>query len=109
MASADPRLRQLKIKTGVLKRCAKEKIMYQKEGEQIAEKIEKMKADNKDEYDIKKQMEVLAESKMMIPDCTKRIEAAYSDLEQLIEECKTDFAETEELQAAAKQLSEVTV
>ncbi|XP_033099247.1 tubulin-specific chaperone A-like [Anneissia japonica] len=109
MASADPRLRQLKIKTGVLKRCAKEKVMYEKEADEIAAKIERMKADNKNEYDIRKQNEVLAESKMMIPDCKKRIEAAYRDLESLIEECKTDFAEMEELELAVEQLKQVTI
>lgn len=39
---ADPRIRQLRIKTGVVKRCCKEKISYEKEAEQIQEKIKKM-------------------------------------------------------------------
>lgn len=39
---ADPRIRQFRIKTGVLRRCCKEKISYEKEAEQIQEKIKKM-------------------------------------------------------------------
>ena len=37
-------------------RLAKEKIMYEKEVVDQEAKIEKMKAENKDEYDIKKQV-----------------------------------------------------
>ena len=42
---ADPRIKQLRIKTGVLKRSYKEKISYEKEAEQIQEKIKKMQED----------------------------------------------------------------
>ncbi|XP_074992419.1 tubulin-specific chaperone A isoform X3 [Calonectris borealis] len=52
---ADPRLRQIKIKTGVVRRLAKEKVMYEKEAKQQEEKIEKMKAEACDDYGIKKQ------------------------------------------------------
>ena len=77
--------------------------MYAKEFTQIETRIEKMKSDGKDEYDIRKmvykkmlsfvqiqnnnllfllQNEVLAESKMMGPDCIKRLTAAFEDLKQ---------------------------
>lgn len=56
---ADPRIRTLKIKIGVVKRLTKEKIVYEKEAEQQKERIEKFKSDGKDEYDIRKQEEVL--------------------------------------------------
>ena len=46
---SDPRLKQIKIKTGVLKRVGKEKLSYRKEADQQKEKIEKMKEDNRDE------------------------------------------------------------
>ena len=46
---ADPRLKQIKIKTGVLKRVGKEKLTYRKEADQQKAKIEKMKEDGKDE------------------------------------------------------------
>ena len=46
---ADPRLKQIKIKTGVLKRVGKEKLSYRKEADQQKAKIEKMKEDGKDE------------------------------------------------------------
>ncbi|KAI2538024.1 TBCA isoform 4 [Pan troglodytes] len=52
---ADPRVRQIKIKTGVVKRLVKEKVMYEKEAKQQEEKIEKMRAEDGENYDIKKQ------------------------------------------------------
>uniref|UniRef100_A0A8D1PF00 Tubulin-specific chaperone A n=1 Tax=Sus scrofa TaxID=9823 RepID=A0A8D1PF00_PIG len=100
---ADPRVRQIKIKTGVVKRymylcvkrkdlklisfkmlLVKEKVMYEKEAKQQEEKIEKMKAEDGENYAIKKQAEILQESRMMIPDCQRRLEAAYTDLLQLL-------------------------
>ncbi|XP_012658254.1 tubulin-specific chaperone A isoform X2 [Otolemur garnettii] len=80
---ADPRVRQIKIKTGVVKRLVKEKVMYEKEAKQQEEKIEKMRAEDGENYAIKKQTEILQESRMMIPDCQRRLEAAYIDLQQM--------------------------
>uniref|UniRef100_UPI003AADE246 tubulin-specific chaperone A isoform X2 n=1 Tax=Centroberyx gerrardi TaxID=166262 RepID=UPI003AADE246 len=61
---SDPRARQIKIKTGIVKRLAKEKIAYITEAKQQEEKIERLKAEAGDEYVIKKQEteEDLAES-----------------------------------------------
>ncbi|XP_037594155.1 tubulin-specific chaperone A-like [Cebus imitator] len=85
---ADPRMRQIKIKTGVVKQLVKEKVMYEKEAKQEEEKIEKMR-------DIKMQVDILQESRMMIPDCQRRLEAAYLDLQQILENEK-DLEEAEE-------------
>jgi len=40
---ADPRIKTLKIKTGVVKRLTKEKLMYIQETEQQREKVQKLK------------------------------------------------------------------
>lgn len=104
---ADPRVRQIKIKTGVVKRLTKEKMSYEKESKQQEEKIEKMKADGKDEYDIKKQIEVLGECKLMIPDSLKRLNVAYEELTKLLEK-EEDLKETEEYKAAQTVLQEAT-
>ncbi|KAM4638979.1 tubulin-specific chaperone A isoform 2-T2 [Amazona ochrocephala] len=81
---ADPRLKQIRIKIGVVRRLAKEKVMYENEVKQQEEKIKKMKAEASDDYGIKKQIELLQESQMMIPDCQRRLEAAHADLTQLL-------------------------
>lgn len=69
---ADPRIRQLKIKTGIVKRIAKEKVAYEKEAEQQKVRVQKLKDEGADEYNIRKQEEVLQESLMIIPDCQRR-------------------------------------
>nr|KAF6491195.1 tubulin folding cofactor A [Molossus molossus] len=103
---ADPRVRQIKIKTGVVKRLAKEKMMYEKEAKQQEEKIEKMKAEDGENYAIKKQAEILQESRMMIPDCQRRLEAAYTDLLQILESEK-ELEEAEEYKEARLVLDSV--
>lgn len=102
---ADPRVRQIKIKTGVVKRLAKEKLSYEKETIQQEERIEKMKADGKDEYDIRKQEEVLGECKVMIPDSLKRLNVAHEDLTKLLEK-EEDLKDSEEYKAAQTALED---
>ncbi|KAJ7385365.1 hypothetical protein OS493_016445 [Desmophyllum pertusum] len=104
MASASGPKRQLYIKTGVVKRIAKEKKMYEKEVMDQGAKVEKMKEDGKDEHDVNKQIEVLEESKIMIPDCKRRLKTAYADLTNLVEETKEEFGETEEHKNAREML-----
>lgn len=77
---ADPRLKQLKIKSGVVKRLAKEKTVYDKEAEQQKQRVEKYKAEGKDEYEVRKQEEVLQEALMMIPETQRRLVRAYDEL-----------------------------
>ncbi|KAM9735899.1 tubulin-specific chaperone A [Menidia menidia] len=103
---ADPRIRQIKIKTGIVKRLAKEKVSYITEAKQQEEKVERMKAEAGDEYVIKKQMEVLQESRMMVPDCHRRLAIAHADLLQLLES-EEDMAESEEYKEARNILDSV--
>ncbi|KAF4076943.1 hypothetical protein AMELA_G00202480 [Ameiurus melas] len=103
---ADPRIRQIKIKTGVVKRLAKEEVLYIKEAKQQEEKVERMKAEAGDEYVIRKQMEVLQESRMMIPDCHRRLAMAHADLQQLLE-MEVDVEESEEYKEARSVLDSV--
>ncbi|XP_015244522.1 PREDICTED: tubulin-specific chaperone A [Cyprinodon variegatus] len=103
---ADPRIRNIKIKTGVVKRLAKEEISYINEAKQQEEKVERAKAEGGDEYVIKKQIEVLQESRMMIPDCRRRLAIAHADLLQLLE-TEEDLAESEEYKEARNVLDSV--
>ncbi|KAK7801774.1 hypothetical protein U0070_027444 [Myodes glareolus] len=104
---ADSCLRQIKIKTGVVKRLVKEKVMYEKEAKQQEEKkLEKMKTEDGENYAIKKQAEILQESRMMIPDCQHQLEAAYTDLQQILDSEK-DLEEAEEYKEARVILDSV--
>lgn len=99
-APVDPkRIREIKIKSGVVKRLAKEKISYEQESEKLSQKISKMKADGGDEYTIKKQQELLEESKKMVPDCERRLITAWDELAKIMETEK-DLKDTDEFKAA---------
>ena len=52
-------------------------------------KLQKMKDDNKDEYDIRKFEEVLGESHMMVPDSKGRLETAITTLQAIITEAES--------------------
>ncbi|KAJ8961956.1 hypothetical protein NQ314_005858 [Rhamnusium bicolor] len=102
---ADPRIRTIKIKTGVVKRLTKEKTVYEREVEQQKLRIEKLKAQKKDEYDIRKQEEVLTEGLMMVPDCQRRLLTAYDDLKNIIE-TEQDLKDSADYLTAQKVLEE---
>jgi tubulin-specific chaperone A len=63
-------------------RLGKELESYENEENKQKEKVEKMKKDSADEYDIKKQIEVLQDTQQMIPDTLKRLLTALTDLEE---------------------------
>lgn len=46
----------------------------------MPDRIEKLRAEKRDEHDIKKQEEVLRECLMMIPDCQRRLLKAFEEL-----------------------------
>ncbi|KAG6801712.1 tubulin-specific chaperone A [Apis cerana] len=102
---SDPRIRILKIKTGVVKRLAKEKVTYEKEAAQQRERIQKLKEQDKDGYDIKKQEEVLQESLMMVPDCQRRLAKAFEELKKILD-TEQDLKEIEDYIEAEKILQE---
>ena len=102
---ADPRIRTIKIKCGIVKRLAKEKTVYEKEAEQQRVRVEKYKQENRDEYEIRKQEEVLQESLMMVPDCQRRLVKAYDDLKVILND-EQDLKESEEYITAAKILED---
>ncbi|XP_071055400.1 tubulin-specific chaperone A [Onthophagus taurus] len=102
---ADPRIRTLKIKTGIVRRLAKEKVTYEQEADGQRERIERMRRDGKDEYDVKKQEEVLQESLMMVPDCQRRLVKAYDELKNILS-AEQDLKDKEEYLNAMRVLEE---
>ncbi|XP_043499005.1 tubulin-specific chaperone A [Polistes fuscatus] len=102
---SDPRIRTLKIKTGVVKRLAKEKVTYEKEAAQQRQRIQQLKEQDKDGYDIKKQEEVLQESLMMVPDCQRRLVKAFEELKSILD-TEQDLKEIEDYIEAEKVLQE---
>ncbi|XP_045216910.1 tubulin-specific chaperone A-like [Mercenaria mercenaria] len=102
---ADPRVKNLKIKTGVVKRLTKEIGYYEKEVTKEEERFEKKKAGGGDEHELKKQKEVIEESRAMIPDSKRRLTAAKDEMKKLLEN-EADLAETDDYKEAQKILEE---
>lgn len=94
MSNPDPRIKTLRIQTGVVKRCGKEKLSYRKEANQQKAKLEKMKKEGRDDMEIKKMNEQMQESLMMIPDCHRKLEKAVKELKSLLEELDLELART---------------
>ncbi|KAG4087373.1 tubulin binding cofactor A [Neocallimastix lanati (nom. inval.)] len=110
--SSAPTVRNLKIKTGVVKRLGKEVIYYQKEYDQQQARIDKLIAENADIHDINKQKEVLEETNVMIPDSKRRLNVAYKELSDLVElmlKENPDIKDTKEMTDAQTVLKEVQV
>lgn len=105
---SDPRLRQLTIKTGVVKRLSKEKVVYEKEVVTQQNRIDKLKASGSDDHVLRKQEEVLQESMMMIPDCQRRLTKAYEELTEMIKN-EEELKESEQYKAAVAVLDDAKV
>lgn len=86
-------IRELKIKTGSVKRTTKEFLYYFEELDTEKGRLEKMKADGKDEYDLKQQEGVVAETGVMIPETKKSLQAALDTLTQCYDKVGADLAE----------------
>lgn len=76
--------RQLTIKTGVVRRLAKEESSYLVEARQQEERIQKFLDEGRDDYALKQQRSVLTDTLKMIPDCRKRLELAADELRHFL-------------------------
>eukprot|EP00598_Pedospumella_elongata_P001524 CAMPEP_0184979120 /NCGR_PEP_ID=MMETSP1098-20130426/9482_1 /TAXON_ID=89044 /ORGANISM="Spumella elongata, Strain CCAP 955/1" /LENGTH=135 /DNA_ID=CAMNT_0027502389 /DNA_START=37 /DNA_END=444 /DNA_ORIENTATION=- len=96
--------KQIKIQLGICKRMIKEVASYEKEVTTNEAKIQKMKDDGKDSYDIRKQEEVLQESYMMIPDSKSRLEKVILELVGILNELPEDVQVDSSLLGEAREL-----
>ncbi|XP_022655036.1 tubulin-specific chaperone A-like [Varroa jacobsoni] len=102
----DPRLRTIKIKSGIVKRLSKEVVAYEKESVREEERLAKMKQEGQEDSRIKLQEKVIQESRMMIPDCRKRLHAAWDELKVILD-AEPDLVNNEDFIAARTILGEV--
>nr|ABK27074.1 unknown [Picea sitchensis] len=100
-------LKTLKIKTGTCKRVLKELHSYEKEVDREAAKTADMKEKGADPYDLKQQENVLAESRMMLPDCRKRLESALTDLQGMLAELEQSGQEGDEIREAKTVVKDI--
>ncbi|CCG84397.1 protein of unknown function [Taphrina deformans PYCC 5710] len=98
--------RSLKIKTGAVKRLAKDVQYSQKESESERTRLATLKANGGDEYEIRAQDKVIADADQMIPDYRKRLAAAIEELEELTTSDEPALQDSEELKSANEVLAE---
>jgi len=97
---------KLKIQLGIARRMAKEVAAYELEVTTNEARIQKMRDDGKDIYDIRKQEEVLQESYMMVPDSKTRLEAVMEELRAAVDGCDGDDTVGKAMLAEACELME---
>jgi len=78
--------RKIKIKMNAINRLYKEMNHYENELDENMEKLKKMKNDEADKYDIKKQEELVKESCVMIPNAKRRLQDFLDELKNLLNE-----------------------
>ncbi|KAF8079058.1 tubulin binding cofactor A-domain-containing protein [Lyophyllum atratum] len=100
--------RQLMIKSGVVKRLAKEHTLYKKEAEAQQKKLDKFIADGAEGWDINNGTRMMEEANRMIVDAANRLGKAAGELKDLIASGKKDpaLAEDAELLKAETILGE---
>ncbi|KAG0253211.1 hypothetical protein BG011_006494 [Mortierella polycephala] len=96
--------RDFTIKTNVLKRLVKEQIYYNQEKLHQQKRIDAMVAKDPEDYEIKKQREVLEETLDMLPDVERRIKAAHQDLANLVTNANPDLKSSKEYEGAVQAL-----
>lgn len=75
---------QLEIKVNALKRLIKEESLYTHEVEEQEKYVKQMEANQADKYELKKQNQVLEESKKMVPEVTKKINEHKESLKEFL-------------------------
>ena len=79
-------VKQLKIKTGTVKRINREYHSYEEELKVERERLDKMRAGQAEDYSVKKQQDIIQESISMLPNTKKRLRDAVEDLQAFLQE-----------------------
>mmetsp|Transcript_80179 Transcript_80179/g.144776 ORF Transcript_80179/g.144776 Transcript_80179/m.144776 type:complete len:138 (+) Transcript_80179:105-518(+) len=90
-----PKPLEVTVKVGSCRRTKKEYEAYLKEEAAQRAKVEGMKADGKDEADIKKQIEVLNDTLTVLPDSRTRLRRYAEELRDYINENHKDVGTSE--------------
>ncbi|KAF8941328.1 hypothetical protein BGZ58_010769 [Dissophora ornata] len=86
------------------RRLSKEQGFYNEEKIRQQKRIDDMIAKDPDNYDIKKQREVLEETLDMLPDVERRLKAAHQDLSNVVTKAHPDIKSSKEYEEAVQAL-----
>ena len=78
-------LKQLEVKKRVVARTMKDLQLYRQEELDERAKVDKLKANSADPYDIKYAESILQEAVAMVPDAVQRLRAAHCDLKSFLD------------------------
>ncbi|KZV69714.1 tubulin binding cofactor A [Peniophora sp. CONT] len=111
MSEVEKTRKQLRIKTGVAKRLMKEVGMYRKEVEQNQIRLEKLRADGAEDWDVKNAGLLVAESEKMVTDSSDRMGRAVGELRDLVVLAKKhpELSNDEEYLKAEEALEEAAL
>ncbi|KAI0028584.1 tubulin binding cofactor A-domain-containing protein [Vararia minispora EC-137] len=103
--------RQLKIKTGSVRRLLKENGLYRAEAADNQAKLDKLRADGAEEWDVKNATRLVQESEKMIEDTKGRLGRAVGELRDLVDqvEKQPELAQDEEFLKAKEALEEAAI
>ena len=107
MADNQKVIKQLEIKTGVVKRLIRERSSYEEEVVIEKDRLSRMKSSGKEEADLRLQSEVIRETEAMVPDTHRRLTIAYDDLKKYLDK-SSNLSETKAYIAAQEMLSEAS-
>jgi tubulin-specific chaperone A len=105
---AETTLRQIRIKTGVLKRAVREREMYCQEVVRERQRYDNMKETNCESHALGHQEKVIQENEMMIPNCDARVKNAYQDLISVLQDVPEDLLEDTDVKAAQELVSKAS-
>ena len=98
---------KLKIRINSLKRLKKELLYYKNELIENEKKLNNMIIEKKDKHDIKKQQEIVDETKLMIPNVKKRLQDRIEGFEIFIQDAQFDLNLDEETMKEINNVSEI--
>lgn len=98
---------KLKILLNSLKRLKKEAIYYNKQLIENEKKLNNMIREKKDKHDIKKQQEIVDETKLMIPNVKKRLQDRIDGFENFVQDAQFDLNLDEETMKEINNVSEI--
>ncbi|CAD6570252.1 MAG: hypothetical protein TREMPRED_005704 [Tremellales sp. Tagirdzhanova-0007] len=109
MADTAQHIRQLSIKSSVVRRYFKEEQVYRDEVTVQQKVVSKLKEDGADGADIRAAERVLKDSEMMVPNTRRSLEKAMQALEDLVDglHSEPEVVESQQYKDAFSQMQQV--
>ncbi|CAG0892624.1 unnamed protein product [Cyprideis torosa] len=81
----NPQVKNLRIKTGVVRRLLKEKISYEDQSIKDREKVNELKSKDAPKSELEHFQDILTETLRMIPDAQRRMKTYFQELKTIVD------------------------